>query len=158
MRNLSTLIAMILLSGSLLAAPSIGSAQDAAGMASSSSSGGFSSALNQYRANYGLGGLRESGALSAAAQAYAEDMARSGRFSHTGGDGSNVVHRARAAGCRGQGYFAENIAWGQRSAQDAFNGWAASSGHRANMLGRNYGVFGVGQASGYWVMMFADGC
>ena len=158
MRNLSAFVAMILLSGSLVAAPSIGSAQEAAGMASSSSTGGFGAALNQFRANYGLGGLRESGTLSAAAQAYAEDMARSGRFSHTGRDGSSVVHRARAAGCRGQGYFAENIAWGQRSAQDAFNGWAASSGHRANMLGRNYGAYGLGQSNGYWVLMFADGC
>ena len=90
--------------------------------------------------------------------AFAEDMARGGYFSHTGRDGSNVIVRARAAGCQGRGYFAENIAWGQRSAQDAFNGWAASSGHRANMLGQNYGAYGLGQASGYWVLMFADGC
>jgi uncharacterized protein YkwD len=158
MRLLPALLATFLLSGSLLATPSTGSAQEAAGMASSSSSGGFGSALNQFRANYGLGGLREDRALSSAAQAFAEDMARGGYFSHTGRDGSNVVVRARAAGCRGQGYFAENIAWGQRSAQDAFNGWAASSGHRANMLGRNYGAYGLGQASGYWVLMFADGC
>ena len=127
-------------------------------MASSSSSSGFGSALNQFRANYGLGGLREDRSLSAAAQAYAEDMARGGYFSHTGRDGSNVVHRARAAGCRGRGYFAENIAWGQASAQHAFNGWAASSGHRANMLGQNYGAYGLGQSQGYWVLMFADGC
>jgi uncharacterized protein YkwD len=158
MRILPALLATLLLSGSLLFVPSTGVAQDAAGMASSSSGSGFGAALNQFRANYGLGGLREDRVLSSAAQAYAEDMARGGYFSHTGRDGSNVVVRARAAGCRGQGYFAENIAWGQNSAQDAFNGWAASSGHRANMLGRNYGAFGLGQSQGFWVLMFADGC
>jgi uncharacterized protein YkwD len=158
MQRLPALLATLLLSGSLLSVPSTGAAQEAVGMASSSSGSGFGSALNQFRANYGLGGLREDRVLSSAAQAYAEDMARGGYFSHTGRDGSNVVVRARAAGCQGRGYFAENIAWGQSNAQDAFNGWAASSGHRANMLGRNYGAFGLGQSQGFWVLMFADGC
>lgn len=159
MRRLPTLLASILLSGGLVSAPLSATAQEAAMTASSSSeASGFGAALNQFRANHGLGGLREDRVLSAAAQAYAEDMARSGRFSHTGRDGSTVVHRARSAGCAGRGYFAENIAWGQPSAQHAFDGWAASSGHRANMLGRNYGAYGLGQANGYWVLMFADGC
>jgi hypothetical protein len=26
------------------------------------------------------------------------------------------------------------------------------------MLGRNYGVFGLGQSNGMWVLIFADGC
>jgi uncharacterized protein YkwD len=158
MKLLPALLATIVMSASLMATPSMGSAQEAVGMTSSSSSGGFGSALNQFRANYGLGGLQEDSVLSTAAQAYAEDMARGGYFSHTGRDGSNVAVRARAAGCHGRGYFAENIAWGQRTVQDAFNGWAASSGHRANMLGRNYGAYGLGQSQGYWVLMFADGC
>jgi uncharacterized protein YkwD len=119
---------------------------------------GFGDALNAFRAQHGLGGLREDGALTRAAQAYAQDMATHGYFSHTGRDGSTVLTRARGAGCNGQGYFAENIAWGQDSANDAFQGWAASSGHRANMLGRNYGAYGLGQSGGYWVLVFADGC
>ena len=158
MRLLPAFLATILLSGSLLPLPTTGSAQDAVGMTSSSSGTGFGAALNQFRANYGLGGLREDRHLSAAAQAYAEDMARNKYFSHTGRDGSNHAQRARAAGCRGRGYLAENIAWGQRSAQAAFTGWANSAGHRANMLGRPYGVFGLGQSQGMWVLMFADDC
>jgi uncharacterized protein YkwD len=118
----------------------------------------FGDALNNLRGQHGLSGLREDRALSRAAQAYAQDMAAHGYFSHTGRDGSTVLTRARAAGCNGRGYFAENIAWGQDSANDAFQGWAASSGHRANMLGRNYGAFGLGQSGGYWVLVFADGC
>lgn len=126
--------------------------------ASSTSAVSFGDALNAYRAQHGLGALREDGTLTRAAQRYAEAMAAGGFFSHTGQDGSNLATRARAAGCAGRGYFAENIAWGQRSASDAFNGWVASSGHRANMLGRPYAAFGLGQASGYWVLMFADAC
>lgn len=34
----------------------------------------------------------------------------------------------------------------------------ASPGHRANMLGRDYALFGLGQAGGMWVIMFADRC
>lgn len=130
----------------------------ASGSSASTGVMGFGAALNAFRAEHGLGGLRESAALTRAAQAFAEDMARHGYFSHQGRDGSSVTTRVRAAGCRGQGYFAENIAWGQPSAQAAFSGWAARSGHRANMLGRNYGVYGLGQSNGYWVLTFADAC
>ena len=128
--------------------------------AASSSQGvmSFGDALNAYRTQQGRGALREDRNLTRAAQAFAEDMARYGYFSHTGRDGSTVMTRARAAGCKGRGYFAENIAWGQRSANDAFQGWVNSSGHRANMLGRNYGAYGLGQSGGYWVLVFADGC
>jgi uncharacterized protein YkwD len=127
-------------------------------ISSSSLTSSFGDALNQFRASEGLGGLREDPHLSRAAQAYAEDMAQYRYFDHTGRDGSNVVTRVRAGGCRGARYYAENIAWGQHTAQAAFSGWAASPGHRANMLGRNYGAFGLGQAAGYWVLVFTDGC
>ncbi len=126
-------------------------------LTSNSTASGFGDALNEMRARNGLGSLREDMHLTQAAQAYAEDMARHAYFSHTGRDGSTVTTRARGAGCRGRGYFAENIAWGQKTAQAAFSGWAASAGHRDNMLGRNYGVFGLGQSSGMWVLIFADG-
>jgi uncharacterized protein YkwD len=133
-------------------------AADGRSTSSASVASSFGDALNVLRAQNGRGALRSDPHLTRAAQAYAEDMARHGYFSHTGRDGSNVMTRARRAGCNGRGYYAENIAWGQRTAQDAFSGWAASSGHRTNMLGRNYGAFGLGQASGYWVLIFSDGC
>jgi uncharacterized protein YkwD len=118
----------------------------------------FAEALNAFRAQNGVGPVRQSAVLNRAAQRYAEMMASTGSFSHTGPDGSTVTTRVRATGCNGRGYFAENIAWGQSSANDAFQGWVARSGHRENMLGRNYGVFGLGQANGYWVLTFADAC
>ena len=154
MRLPAIILASILaVSSAALPAVADGGSASSASLASS-----FGDALNSLRGQNGRGALRADPHLTHAAQAFAEDMARHGYFSHTGRDGSNVMTRARAAGCRGRGYYAENIAWGQRTAQDAFSGWAASSGHRANMLGRSYGAFGLGQASGYWVLIFADGC
>ncbi|WP_210528028.1 CAP domain-containing protein [Rubellimicrobium arenae] len=164
---LSLLVAPLLLSGGLvLASATSSSAQTAASLdashsrvsTSTASEVSFETALNQMRSQSGLGGLRADRHLMLAAQAYAEDMARHGYHSHYGRDGSTVVDRARAAGCAGRGYFAENIAWGQKTAQATFAGWSASPGHRANMLGRNYGVYGLGWSGGMWVLIFADAC
>ena len=139
-------------------APVEAAAHGVASAASSSQGVGFGDALNAFRAQQGLGAMHEDRRLARAAQAFAEDMASHGYFSHTGRNGSSVTTRARAAGCQGRGYFAENIAWGQRSANGAFQSWVNSSGHRANMLGRQYGAYGLGQSGGYWVLVFADGC
>ncbi len=122
-----------------------------------SADAGFGDALNAVRAQAGLGDLRASRQLTAAAQAYAEQMARSGHVQHVGADGSTQITRAQGAGCRTR-FVGENIAWGQRSAQATFEGWMASAGHRANMLGPHYGIFGLGQSGGMWVIMFADRC
>jgi uncharacterized protein YkwD len=84
-------------------------AAEPATLVSSSTGMGFGDALNQVRAQNGLGALRQDAHLTRAAQAFAEDMARHSYFSHQGRDGSTVSTRVRAAGCRGRGYFAENI-------------------------------------------------
>lgn len=121
------------------------------------SAGGFGGALNAVRAQAGLPGLSADRRLAAAAQAYAERMARTGHVQHVGADGSTQVTRAQAAGCRTR-FVGENIAWGIPTTQAVFDGWMASAGHRANMLGPHYGVFGLGQAGGMWVILFADRC
>jgi uncharacterized protein YkwD len=72
-------------------------------------------------------------------------------------DGSTAQARALAAGCAG-GYMAENIAWGQPDEQAVFVGWMSSPPHQRNMMGRPYGVYGLGEAGGTWVLMFADRC
>lgn len=50
----------------------------------------------------------------------------------------------------------ENIAKGQRSAQEVVNAWMNSSGHRANILNKNYTHIGVGYVKdgNYWTQMF----
>ncbi len=54
---------------------------------------------------------------------------------------------------------AENIAWGQRSAEEALGSWMASSGHRANILNPGYRRIGVAaytapDGSSYWCQQF----
>ena len=39
--------------------------------------------------------------------------------------------------------WAENIAYGQRSAQEVFDAWMASSGHRENIMNPAYKTFGA---------------
>jgi len=50
----------------------------------------------------------------------------------------------------------ENIAKGQRSAQEVVTAWMNSEGHRANILNRSYTHIGVGyvQDGNYWTQMF----
>ena len=125
--------------------------------ASSGSAGVFQASLNAARAQAGLAALSVDPGLSAAAQAYADEMARTGHVSHVGLDGSRLQDRVRGAGCGG-GWMAENLAWGQDSTEAVFVGWMSSPGHQVNMMGPNYGVYGLAQAGGMWVMVLADGC
>ena len=78
---------------------------------------GFTTDLNAFRSSQGLSPLRPNAALTRAAQAHAEDMARRGYFSHRsvgGPNGTTFSERARAGGCALRS-GAENIASGQRS-------------------------------------------
>ncbi|MBA3316380.1 MAG: CAP domain-containing protein [Planctomycetaceae bacterium] len=80
--------------------------------------------------------------LTQAAQAFADYMAKTGRYGHTA-DGQTPAARAKAAGydyCT----VRENIAYAFRSkgfstedlAERFFTGWKESPGHRRNMLAR----------------------
>jgi uncharacterized protein YkwD len=114
-------------------------------------------ALNEARAAQGLGPLRPDSRLAAAAQSHAAWLASGRALSHNGANGSRPASRAAAAGCRTP-YVGENIAKGQRSAQEAFAGWMASPGHRANILNRGFGAYGLGQSGDAWVLVLADAC
>ncbi len=59
--------------------------------------------------------------------------------------------------CNGRG---ENVAAGQRSVEEVFQGWMTSPGHRANILRDGFTDFGFGFASAaggvtYWTQQFA---
>lgn len=51
-------------------------------------------------------------------------------------------------------YAGENIAKGQRSADEAMTAWMNSPGHKANILNANYTQIGVGYYNGHWVQEF----
>ena len=121
---------------------------------------------NQLRATTGAAPTARNPRLDAAAREFAEFMAGSGRYSHDA-DGRDPAQRARA-----QHYdfclIAENIAYRYSSAgfetdelaRGFFDGWAASPGHRRNMLDTDAAETGVAMAQSassghyYAVQMF----
>lgn len=112
--------------------------------------------VNQERAKAGLNSLSVNQAAAAAANVRAGEIA--GTFSHTRPDGSAF---STALDEQNVAYYAagENIAYGQRSAEQVMESWMNSSGHRANILNAQYTAIGVGvhrSASGtlYWVQLF----
>jgi hypothetical protein len=113
---------------------------------------------NAERARHGLAPLTTDARLAAAAQAHSADMVRRGFFAHENPDGKQVWDRAVAAGYAYR-KVAENIAAGQRTAEEVVHGWMESPGHRANILDRDLTQIGVGRAEGgsydvYWTQVF----
>lgn len=111
------------------------------------------SALNQLRGDAGLHPLAYSTELENAAFAHAKDMAQRGFFDHAGSDASDVgdrVSRTAYVWC----VVAENIAKGQRDLAEVMDDWAASPGHRRNMLSPDVQDFALVQGAGQiWVMV-----
>ncbi len=96
--------------------------------------------------------------LQAAAQGYADYMAKTGVLSHTGQDGSTMVSRINA-----QGYhwstIGENIAYGYPTVSSVMNGWMQSYGHRMNIMNPSFNEAGFGKGVSskgviYWCVDF----
>lgn len=101
--------------------------------------------VNKFRKSKGLAPLSLSETLSVEARSHSRSMAngRTG-FGHDGFeqriDGiSKKLGRVSAA--------AENVAYGNLSAEAVVDGWIKSPGHRKNMLG-NFNLIGIGTAKG----------
>lgn len=114
--------------------------------------------VNQERQKQGLQPLTLSQELTSIATTKAADMRDKNYFSHnspTYGSPFEMLQRF------GVDYTAagENIAAGQKSAQAVMTDWMNSSGHRANILNKEYKELGVGYVTGgsygtYWVQLF----
>ncbi|HEV2969447.1 MAG TPA: CAP domain-containing protein [Pirellulales bacterium] len=96
---------------------------------------------NAQRALYGLPALQIDMSLEQTARNHAAWMTNSHNLQH-----SSIG-------------VAENIAWGQRSAEEAMSSWMSSSGHRANILNPSYRRIGVAaytatDGSCYWCQQF----
>ncbi|WP_433467324.1 CAP domain-containing protein [Spirillospora sp. CA-128828] len=118
------------------------------------------SLTNAQRAAHGLRPLADDRCLTAAAQAYSEDMAARRFYSHTSPEGTQPWDRAAAAGSTHLG-IGENIACGQRSPAEVVQGWMDSPGHRANILKPDFthigiGFQGGGKAGTYWTQLFGS--
>lgn len=121
--------------------------------------------------------------LNVIAQAYAQDMAQRGFYSHVNPDGQTLANRLESRGYETRA-FAENLHCGPPALLDdvktlfegkevldengehlgAVKGWLASPGHCANVMNPAYDVIGFGVAQGrsplpgkanYFVLEFA---
>lgn len=105
---------------------------------------------NNQRANSGLRKLCVHPALQRAAEAHSQDMIDNDYFSHTSQDGTTFAQRIKREGYNYR-TAGENIAWGSGSLgspDNIFNNWMNSSGHRANILNKNFREVGIGAATG----------
>lgn len=97
--------------------------------------------------------------LASAAQSHANDMAGNDFLAHTGSNGLSVGDRATNAGYIWT-RIGENIAAGM-DADEAMDGWKASTDHCANIMDSNYQDFAMACAEDsdsrygiYWVQVF----
>lgn len=125
-------------------------------------------AINAARAKAGCGPLKLNDALMAAAMTHARNMAEQNFFGHRDKAGRGFTSRLRSEGYR-YGLAAENIAAGQKTADQVVKSWLASPGHRRNILNCRFRDTGIamvyqpddkplrGQSRGlryYWVQVF----
>lgn len=111
------------------------------------------SKINDLRSSQGLPALSASEELSVYAQKRADEMARTGNFSHySEGDTEMVAVKRDFDSFQGTEYVYENIAWGEDGFSDSTttaNTWKDSkSGHRDTLLNPNLTEFGTGVARG----------
>jgi uncharacterized protein YkwD len=115
---------------------------------------------NAQRKAAGLSELVPNAKLFEAARGHSTNMAKQGRMSHVL-DGRTHMDRAAAAGYPYL-YLGENIAWNQQTPAHVVECWMQSSGHRANILSRNYTEIGIAVAVNergerYWTQIFGSG-
>jgi len=111
--------------------------------------------VNAERAKAGLAALQEDWELSRVANYKSQDMHDKKYFDHTSPTYGTPFTMMKNFGISYQS-AGENIAMGQRSAQEVVTAWMNSDGHRANILNKNYTHIGIGYVAdgNYWTQMF----
>jgi uncharacterized YkwD family protein/spore coat assembly protein SafA len=111
--------------------------------------------VNVERAQAGLPALKEDWELSRVAEHKSQDMAKKGYFSHTSPTYGSPFDMMKSYGINYRA-AGENIAKGQRTAEEVVDAWMNSSGHRANILSNKYTHIGVGFVTdgNVWTQMF----
>ncbi|MDP9478741.1 MAG: CAP domain-containing protein [Actinomycetota bacterium] len=110
---------------------------------------------NETRVANGLPAFCVQPKLTNAARAHSQEMLDKDYFSHNSYDGETFGARLKRFGYTSSGYsyytVGENIAWGSGSygSPDAiFKGWMNSTGHKANILNKNFREIGIGARTG----------
>ena len=104
--------------------------------------------INAFRHAHGLGPVRLSPALSAAARQHSMEMAARGYFSHSSANGSTFDKRIARFYPMGFHHFwsvGENLLWSSPDVDPvgALNMWIASPEHKANLLNRRWREIGL---------------
>ncbi len=113
---------------------------------------------NIQRSKYGVSSLAHNWELSRVARYKSQDMIDRNYFSHTSPTYGSPFTMMKNFGINYQA-AGENLAMGQRTAQEVVSGWMNSAGHRKNILNSNFTHIGVGYAVDsngrkYWTQMF----
>lgn len=111
--------------------------------------------VNKARSENGLSELKLNEELSNVARTKSNDMATNNYFSHTSPTYGSPFDMMKKFGISYR-TAGENIAKGQTTAQQVFDSWMNSPGHRANILNSSFTQIGVGYAANghYWTQMF----
>lgn len=110
---------------------------------------------NAERAKNGLSALQIDKPLMAAAREKSQDMKDNNYFSHTSPTWGSPFDRLKALGISYQA-AGENIAKGQKTAEEVVTAWMNSEGHRANILDAKFTHIGVGYVKdgNIWTQQF----
>lgn len=110
---------------------------------------------NAERQKAGLKPLQTDKNLMTSARQKSADMASKNYFSHTSPTYGSPFDQMKANGVTYKA-AAENIAMGQRTAEEVVKGWMASPGHRQNILTASYTHIGIGydKNGNYWTQQF----
>ncbi len=115
--------------------------------------------VNVERQKAGLKALTLDNALSNVARTKSQDMADKNYFDHNSPTYGSPFDMLKKFGISYQA-AGENIAMGQKTAQEVMTAWMNSSGHRANILSSKFGKIGVGyvvkNGTPYWTQTFTN--
>lgn len=114
--------------------------------------------VNVERSKQGLKALTLSKELTSIANTKAKDMAVNRYFDHRSPTYGSPFEMLQQFGVSYK-TAGENIAAGQKTAEQVMNSWMNSSGHKANILSKSFTELGVGYYNGgsygtYWVQLF----
>lgn len=114
--------------------------------------------VNRERKSADLKPLKLNKKLNSIAVIKAKDMAAEKKLSHTSRKFGTTFNLLKKKGIK-FGAAAENIARGHNTPEFVMERWMKSSGHRKNILGREYDEIGIGRAADnegklYWVQIF----
>lgn len=102
--------------------------------------------INGFRAEKGIAPLKLSNELTEIASARAEEIAWSGKHSHTRPNGLRFSSILKEAGIK-EGTVGENIGWGFETVNEVCNEWKNSQSHYENIMNPDFTEIGIGIAA-----------